>query len=1768
MNNCKKLLAVLLSIMMIASMIVIPAAAEEVVESAAENYVSLLDMSGLRAGLFTEDDNTAFPDGLAALGVSRGPYGGTGSAYYAGKQEIVELEDGSKAWKINFNKAMTGGGWYNDNKGLFVAQVAVPDNMVPYITAIKLDMVNGANGHLQYQVGVTSGSYLAKSMKESAGSSATPDAPVELNLSYDITSLNKRSAYDSFNGGGNVVGAMVPGTDDIGSVYFSLKDAESADGGAGYAIIKDIGVVLSIPAEDIPVDREYSIFDLSEATVGATNTGNTDIIADVAAAGVSKFSSGWNATHAYNGTQEIVEVDGKKAWKINWDVAMKTNANLCDVANEFMVKLPIPAKYIPYVTGVKAEIANSSAKTTSFAFGFSDGSKVSWKSGGNSFDQQVANTVTDIELERKVADLKVRDSLYAACPTLTDSWTVGSATSVYLVMVNSGCDGTEGGYAIIKDIKVTVSASEKIHDNMPIEKEISILDLNDAFVGTTVTGDNSVVPEGANISRWSFGGCGTSFHAGTQEIVEVDGKKALKVYFDVAGKQNGHMWGSSGVYSIKIPVPASYAPYVTGINLNLTTATVGNAATRIGVTDGSSIGIVNKGGYDGVATGNTVTISKSTADMKTLSGAYAAFHDGSSSGAWSASGKTMTDIFFVVTDQSATDGGEGYVIINDVTINVTASQSQWDNMAKDYTTSMWDLSKNELGAITGADVKYSKGVTASYSGALEIVEDAKYGKKALRFDLTNTEFTKTGDRINENSLSPVYNATLNLIPSTYAPYVTGIKLIVNKQSASKVLYNFGVTDGSNYSKLGEGANSVFGADKNGYVTIELNPANLYKCASYHAGAYSDPRSGSKWDDGSFKGLFLRMSANTGAEGYIDIVDIQYKYTISDADKAKADEEFIATKTLITSFESNGTETPFAISGTRAMYYAATSSYNQSSSVAINSNVWYDTAKGFSFWVYNDAASSASVRMNYSILGTPYVETFSVPAKSRKKVVIDYNNVHQRTSGDSWWGNKSSAIALTADQIAAITSVSFVEESRSGKPLYFDDFYLIFDDIVNEKPGAVIDITADNVTGGTVTEDGKIEIPVTAEDQVVAIKVPAGTLTEAGSLTYKLSSTASTSVNLKFYMGLTRDNGAAGYVKIGQNPWSYSIAAGAAKEQVFDFFASRELCVFDGSWYINNWMGDGSTPPSASEKANITTIYLGVKGTADATGSIFIEGFDVVNVGIKVKAETVEGGSVSVIDDKIFVGEKGSFIVDNEEGYYLKELIVKDSTGKDVPYERNTEVGAENLGLFYAFTAPAADVIITPVFAAIDGTMPFVTAYEGDNLSVDFTIPFVANKVYNESTYEFEVLDDYGVIIASNAALEKYGYTVEDLTPEFVDELIETGHHLTNFIYKLDGNKAIKTANNADLIKFTVEVEGITIENRREPFAFATYATFKDAEGNDSAPVNYFNYNSMDMFVYGDNLMEEFYANNGINYQASFTADLAVWEDIYAQGFDHIRLPITMTGRMDENYQLIDEKMADVDLAIENALRAGFSVVVDTHSLGVDISGDFANSVDAYYTVWEQLAERYADLPQSVAFQFVNEPMTNRSAATYPDPLTEAELMEFQENLLESCRAVEGNENRYMVISNHNNGGWAFGQFTDSILAYENIIVDIHYYNPMNFTHSGSDTWAGNKENGTGYPSGATEYDKADIASFAAKCAKFAADNDVIVWVGEWGAYNPDYTAKVAYYADVAKALADAEVPWSLWEYGSGFSPYKNGAWDQEILDALFSFDGTNDSATA
>lgn len=1124
----------------------------------------------------------------------------------------------------------------------------------------------------------------------------------------------------------------------------------------------------------------YSILTFDNMNTGTkVNKGTVELPDGASLDGITDFSSGWNAYHNFDGSQEIVEIGGKKAWKINFDTAMAGLNNLCDVSNEFMIKIDIPTSYIPYVTGVKADITNASKNTLGISFGFTDGTNVSWNKGmGNSFEADYGSDKSSFIVERKIEDLWVRGDLYAACPTLTDKWTQGSAIAVYLVIVNKYCDGTEGGYILLNDIILDLSIPES---QIPKEKDISLLDLSDTTTGSVTVGSNAL-PAGINgVSRWDVPGCGVSnMYSGKQEIVEVGGEKAWKINFNKPAQQNGWLWGSSGLMCFTVDIPSLYTPYISKINMEVVNNTAGELLYRFGVTDGSSFGTTNSGGPYVASKGNK-KISLDMSALETHASAFDATHQVSSVGKWKDLGKSATKIYVIMSDSAAKENGTGYVTIKDITIT----------------------------CLTG----------------------------------------------------------------------------------------------------------------------------------------------------------------------------------------------------------------------------------------------------------------------------------------------------------------------------------------------------------------IIPITAANVSGGTVVGN-KIQIPVSTSDQVVAINVASGSFLEAGSITYTLSSTSKVSVPLKFYTNTVTDSGSEGYIKKGEDPWQYDIGAGeTGYTSVLDFYGpsggSTCVNVFEGGWYLNNWMGNTSNHPSATEKANITTIYLGVKGVSSPSGYITIDGLSYEDVGVKFSAVSVPKGLITVNDTIVPVGKKGTFTVVPSSGYYIKNLDIKSSAGETLPYEIVSESGKN--GVLYAVTAPKADVVITPEYAVIDKAVVSNINYVKDNLIAEFTVPFKSSKVYNETKSKFETATDYGAYIAGTEALEKYGYTVEDLTPEFVKELFETGHHLSKYIFMMDSEKMITASKTNNAVKFVAVIEDVTIEQRRSPIILVTYAQFVDDTGAKSTTTCHFSDRTMDGLVYGPNLKEEFIANRGINFATSLKSDISVWQDIKSKGFDHVRIPAYLSDAADEYGNIKENALIGLDTAVNNALKCGYSVVIDVHQLPVNLIGNYGGTKDAFYRFWKQFAEHYRKLPLSVAFQFMNEPNTGVGVSTSnPDPINSSELMAVMDTLVRNSRAFVGNEDRYMVLSNNYNAAWALGDYTSNsyVLNHKNLILDIHYYDPMNFTHSGS-TWDFNEDGSPKYPSGAMSYDSAGIKSTMANLKKIEQTYGVEVWLGEWGAFNPDRYAKINYYKEVSDAAEANDIAWCLWEYGGGWSPCVDGVWNQKLLDAIF-----------
>ena len=259
-------------------------------------------------------------------------------------------------------------------------------------------------------------------------------------------------------------------------------------------------------------------------------------------------------------------------------------------------------------------------------------------------------------------------------------------------------------------------------------------------------------------------------------------------------------------------------------------------------------------------------------------------------------------------------------------------------------------------------------------------------------------------------------------------------------------------------------------------------------------------------------------------------------------------------------------------------------------------------------------------------------------------------------------------------------------------------------------------------------------------------------------------------------------------------------------------------------------------------------------------------------------------------------------------------------------------------------------------------------------------------------------------------------------------------------------------------------------------------------------------------------------------------------DYYAQlaskGFDHIRLPVNFGNFIGEapDYYIETEFLRAVDLAINCALDAGLCVVLDFHGWAGTLASDFNGNKECFYKIWEQLSARYQSYPEELMFELVNEP--NK-------PITNEQLNELQMETVKRIRKL--NPTRTIALAtNENNGCWNLWN-TQVPANDENIIISIHNYDTMVFTHQGAN-WIG-----PGYENKVHLDDdiKAAVKGNLEYCKAYQERTGRRVWISEWGVYQgiadkSDITQYADYFSKICK---ENNLAYCYWEFGGGYGLY-------------------------
>lgn len=266
------------------------------------------------------------------------------------------------------------------------------------------------------------------------------------------------------------------------------------------------------------------------------------------------------------------------------------------------------------------------------------------------------------------------------------------------------------------------------------------------------------------------------------------------------------------------------------------------------------------------------------------------------------------------------------------------------------------------------------------------------------------------------------------------------------------------------------------------------------------------------------------------------------------------------------------------------------------------------------------------------------------------------------------------------------------------------------------------------------------------------------------------------------------------------------------------------------------------------------------------------------------------------------------------------------------------------------------------------------------------------------------------------------------------------------------------------------------------------------------------------------------------------------------GFTVIRVPIRWSAHVSAapDYTIDPAFLSRVDWVVEQAKRNDLQAILDYHNDDTLMKDPDANA-DRFIAIWKQIAEHYQGEPSSILFELLNEPNGKLDAAHWNDLLAKT---------LTVVRAT--NPTRTVVIGPvHWNSIGALSSLV--VPAHDsNLIVTIHFYDPMKFTHQGAE-WIDNSTPWLGTTWEGTDAEKKAVTDAFDRAADWDHTHHFSIFLGEFGSYNKgDMASRERWTAFVARTAESHGFPWTYWEFCSGFGAYdpKAHQWRQPLLDAL------------
>lgn len=266
------------------------------------------------------------------------------------------------------------------------------------------------------------------------------------------------------------------------------------------------------------------------------------------------------------------------------------------------------------------------------------------------------------------------------------------------------------------------------------------------------------------------------------------------------------------------------------------------------------------------------------------------------------------------------------------------------------------------------------------------------------------------------------------------------------------------------------------------------------------------------------------------------------------------------------------------------------------------------------------------------------------------------------------------------------------------------------------------------------------------------------------------------------------------------------------------------------------------------------------------------------------------------------------------------------------------------------------------------------------------------------------------------------------------------------------------------------------------------------------------------------------------------------------GFDHVRInlhPFKFMGEGPE-YALSPAWLQTLDWALEQSAAAGLLAILDLHEFTA-MAHDPAGLKPQYLAFWRQIAARCQGAAEDVLFEILNEPNSKLTPELWNEYLLEP---------LAEIRA--SNPTRTLIIGPAFWNGFDYLARLELPDAERNLIVTVHYYHPMPFTHQGA-AWSAENRHLSGIHWLGTQAEVQRIHQDMAQVQAWAEAHDRPIYLGEFGAYDKaDMESRARYTHAMARAAESLGWSWGYWQFDSDFIVYdiERDGWVEPILQAL------------